>query len=212
MTLICTVQMLSEENKNGRLTDGLDLRPDGGTKNSFNRLAFTVIELVIVLVIVSMFVLIAVINLSGSLRRNTFKGQMQEFISTMQMAARAASETERRYEVIIDLTEQVYILREITSPDLEQVLEEEIIVENDFGDKCEAVYVIFDDLVETSEDFDIATFRAGRRGWQNGGKIVLIDQDEQLYSVIVNRLNRTIVLKEGDVEILLPKRENEIFF
>jgi type II secretory pathway pseudopilin PulG len=212
MTPICTVQMPSDEKKTGRLSNGQGVHPDGGSKSSFHRLAFTVIELVIVLVIVSMFVLIAVINLSGSLRRNTFKGQMQEFISTMQMAARAAAETERRYEVIIDLTEQIYILREVTSPDLEQVLQEEIIVENDFGDKCEAVYVIFDDLVSTNENFDIATFRAGRRGWQNGGKIVLIDQDQQLYSVVVNRLNRTVVLKEGDVEILLPKRQDEIFF
>jgi len=212
MTPICTVQMHSDGNKTGRLNEGPSLRPDGRAKSSFHRLAFTVIELVIVLVIVSMFVLIAVINLSGSLRRNTFKGQIQEFISTMQMAARAAAETERRYEVIIDLTEQIYILREVTSPDLEQVLQEEIIVENDFGDKCEAVYVIFDDLVSTNENFDIATFRAGRRGWQNGGKIVLIDQDQQLYSVVVNRLNRTVVLKEGDVELLLPKRQDEIFF
>jgi len=174
--------------------------------------AFTLTELIVVVLIVSLFVLLAMMNLSGLLIRNTFKAQTQELVSTMQMAASAAAETERRYEVIIDIAEQSYTLRQITSPDLSQVLEEEIIVENDFSDNCRVIYVLFDDLVETDEDHQIAKFRAGHAGWQNGGKIVLLDEDEQPYSVVVNRINRIVTLKKGDVELSMPKRKDEVPF
>ena len=166
--------------------------------------AFTLTELIVVLLIIWLFVLLAVMNLSGLLRRNTFKARVQEFVSTMQMAANAAAESDRRYEVIIDITEQSYVLRQITVPDLTQFLEEEIITNNDFGDNCRVAYVLFDDGDYTNEGR--AKFRAGHTGWQYGGKIVLLDEDEHEYSVVVNRLSRVIALKEGDVELLVPVR------
>lgn len=175
--------------------------------------AFTLTELIVVIVIVSLFVLLAVTNLAGLLRKNTFRAQVQEFVSTMQAAVSAAAESDRRYEVIIDLAEQSYTLRQITSTHLpSDVLEEEIIVKNDFSDNCRVVYVLFDDLTETDEDTIKAFFRVGHAGWQAGGKIVLLDEEEQPYSVIVNRLNRIVTLKEGDAEFLMPKRPDEVPF
>ena len=171
---------------------------------------FTLTELIVVILIISLFVLLTVVHLSGLLARSTFKAQARELVSTMQMAASAAAESDRRYEVIIDLTEQNYVLRQITSPDLSQVLEEEIIVENDFSDNCRVAYVLFDDGDYTNEGR--AKFRAGHAGWQYGGKIVLLDADEQAYSVVVNRLNRIITLEEGDVELLVPRAEYEVPF
>jgi len=172
--------------------------------------AFTLTELVVVILLVSLFVLVAQVHLFGLFKKHTFKAQLQQFISTMQMAASASAESDRRYEVIIDLTEQNYLLRQITSPDLSEVLEEEIIVDNEFGDNCWVGYVEFDDGDYTNEGR--AKFRTGHCGWQYGGKIVLLDEDERLYSVVVNRLNRIITLKEGDVELLVTKSENEIPF
>ena len=172
--------------------------------------AFTLTELMVAILIVWLFVLLAVVNLSGLLRKGTFKAQAQEFASTMQMAANTAAESNRRYEVIIDPTEQCYMLREITSPDLSQVMEEEIIVNNTFNDNCRIDYVLFDDEDYTNEDR--AMFRAGHSGWQYGGKIVLLDEDEQPYSVVVNRLNRIITLKKGDVELLVPRAEKDVAF
>jgi prepilin-type N-terminal cleavage/methylation domain-containing protein len=171
---------------------------------------FTMTELIVVVLIVSLFILLAHINLFELFRKNTFKAQVQEFVSTMQAAASAAAESDRRYEVIIDLIEQSYMLREITSPDLFEVLEEEIIVENDFSDNCQVDYILFDDGDYTNEGR--AKFRAGHSGWQYGGKIVLLDENEQEYSVMVNRLNRIIELKEGDVGFLEPKRQDEVPF
>ena len=83
---------------------------------------FTLIEAMIALVITSLMVGIAMLNLKGIFIRSTFKGQVHDFVSTMQTAVRSAAQTGRRYEVIIDLVEQVYVLREITSPDLAEVL------------------------------------------------------------------------------------------
>ncbi len=171
---------------------------------------FTLTESIVVVLIISLFVLMAMTNLFGLLGKNTFKAQAQELVSTMQMAASAAAQSDRRYEVIIDLTEQTYMLRQITTPDISEVLDEEIIVENDFSDNCSVVYVLFDDGEYTNEGR--AKFRAGRSGWQYGGKIVLFDKNEQEYSVVVNRLNRIITLKEGDVELLMPRDKNEMLF
>ncbi len=171
---------------------------------------FTLTELVVVIVIVSLFVLLAVTNLSGLLTASSFKAQVQDFVSTMQMAASAAAEGDRRYEVIVDIGQQSYTLREITSPDLSQVLEEEIIVENDFSDSCRVIYVLFDDGDYTNEGR--VKFRAGHSGWQYGGKIALLDESEQEYSVIVNRLNRIIELKKGYVELLVPKFKDDVPF
>ncbi len=173
---------------------------------------FTLTELVVVLVVLSLFMLLTVMNLFGLLRKKRFELQAQEFVSTMQMADAAAAESDRRYEVIIYLTEQSYTLRQITSPDLTQVLEEEIIVTNDFGNNCQVIYVLFDDLMETDEDHQIAKFRAGHAGWQYGGKVVLLDEQEQPYSVVVNRMNRVVRLQKGDVELLMPKAKDEVLF
>ena len=171
---------------------------------------FTVAELIVVIVIVSMFVLLVQVRLFGLLGRDRFRAQIQEFVSVMQMAANAAAESDRRYEVIIDLMEQSYVMRRITTPDLFDVMEEEIIVQNKFSDNCIAVYVLFDDFDYT--DSDIAKFRAGHSGWQYGGKIVFFDKEQQPYSVVVNRMNRMVVLKEGDVAFAVPKAKDEILF
>ncbi len=174
------------------------------------RLGFTMAELLVALVVVSLFALLAQIHLFGLLDKSTFKAQVQEFVSTMQMAASAAAESDRRYEVIIDIEEQSYLLREITNPDLSEVLEEEIIVQADLSEECRVVYVEFDDAEYTNEGR--AKFRAGRSGWAYGGKIVLMDRNEKPYSLVVNRLNRIVGLEEGDVLLLEPKAKDDIPF
>ena len=171
---------------------------------------FTLAESMVVMVIASLLLIVAMINFRGLIRGNTFKGQIYEFVSTMQMAARAAAESDRRYEVIVDIPEQSYLLREISSSNLSEVLEEEIIAEADFSDNCQVVYVLFDDGDYTSDSR--AKFRTGHYGWQYGGIVVFMDEDEQVYSVIVNRMNRIVSLEKGEAWILEPKFDDELFF
>jgi len=179
---------------------------------------FTLIEAMVAMAIVALMTTIAVFNLTEPIRRSTFRAQADSFVSTMQQAARAAHETGRRYEVIIDIVEQQYILRQITSDNLSDVREEEIISVEDFGENCMVSYVEFDDPDEQIAEVDTNTetlqakFRAGPAGWQYGGKIVLFDRTGRYYTVIVSTLTRIVSLKEGDVEILKSKRPDELPF
>ncbi len=172
--------------------------------------AFTLAESMVVLVIFSLFTIMAVGNLRSVLMRNSFKARVHNFVSSMQAAVTAAAQTGRRYEVTVDPVEQRYLLREITTSDLSEVLEEEIIAEGDFGENCRVAYVLFDDG-EFTDRFR-AKFRAGRSGWNFGGVIVLLDEDEQPYSVVVNRLSNIVRLQPGEVEIMMPRTKEEMPF
>jgi prepilin-type N-terminal cleavage/methylation domain-containing protein len=172
--------------------------------------AFTLVELIIVMSILSLLILLAQVSLFGVLRRSTFRSQVQDFISTMQMAASNATESRRRYEIIIDLREQSYLLRQITSSNLSDVLEEEIIAQGWFGNNCRVAYVEFDDGDYTNEDR--AKFRVGHAGWQYGGKVVFLDDSEQPYAVVVSRLNPIVQLIEGDPGLMTPKAKDEVPF
>ncbi len=173
------------------------------------RKGFTMTEMVVVIVIISTFVTMAMLNLVGLFGRGSFKMQAQELADTMQMAARAAAQSNQRFEVIIDPVEQSYILREITGSNLAEVLEEEIITENFLNDDCIIEYIQFDDGEQTNQHR--ARFRAGRAGWAYGGKIVLWNGSEN-YSIVVNRMNRTVRLEEGDALLLTPKAPDEVPF
>jgi len=172
--------------------------------------AFTLVELIVVLTFLSLMVLLAQTNLFGTLRRQSFRLQVQDFISTMRMAASAAAENGRRYEVIVDPTEQSYLLREITSSDLSEVLEEEIITQGFFGRNCRLSYIEFDDGDYTNDER--ARFRIGRGGWTYGGKIVFLDESEQPYAVMVSRVNPIVELAEGDPSLMKPKAKDEVPF
>jgi len=184
---------------------------DSGKNRRFARSrGFTFIELVIVTVIVGLFAVTAQLRLSGLLRKHRFKSQVQEFVSALRMAVTAASESDRRYEVVVDLAEQSFMLREITSPDLYEVLEEEIITENYFSENCHVAYVQFDDGEYTNEDR--AKFWAGHAGWAYGGVVVFLDSEQRPHSVVVNRLSRMIMLTEGEVALLEPKAKDDVPF
>jgi len=163
---------------------------------------FTLTEMLVVIMILSLLLMITQIHIFSMLRRNNFKSQVQLLISTMQSAATSASQSDRRYEFIVDISEQSFLLREITSLDLSEVLEEEIIFNEKLSKNCRVIYVEFDDGDFTYDGR--AKFRAGHSGWAFGGKIVLIDENGQPYSIVVNRLNRIITLKEGDYKLLTP--------
>jgi Tfp pilus assembly protein FimT len=171
----------------------------------------TLVELLVVMSLISLLVLMAQVNLFGVLRRSTFKAQVQDFVSTMQMAASHAAESGHRYEMIVDLPEQAYLLRELTTADLTaEPLVEQTVTQGTFRGHCRVAYVEFDDGTYTNQDK--AKFRAGRAGWQYGGKIVFLDESEQPYAVIVNRVTPIVQLIEGDPPLLKPKTKEEVPF
>ncbi|MBN1360777.1 MAG: prepilin-type N-terminal cleavage/methylation domain-containing protein [Sedimentisphaerales bacterium] len=172
--------------------------------------AFTLIELLVVLSLLALFVLVAEVNLFGMLRKSEFRAQVQDFVTTMQLAASGAAETGRRYEVIVDIGQQSYLLRQITSSDLADVKEEEIIANDRFGDNCRVSYVEFDDGEFANEGE--AKFRAGHAGWHYGGKIVFLDDAGVAHTVAVSRLTPIVELIDGDPELMKPKAKEEVPF
>jgi len=212
--MICSAQMHIEPDVRCRILDAHKTKDEHRASRIENRkLGFTLAELLVVLAIISLFVLMAQLHLFGLLRKSTFRAQTQELVSTMQMAVSAAAETGRRYEIIIDITEQSYTLKELAGAEIyiDQPEETpgEVIVQNNLTENCRLTYVWFDDGVDTNTR---AWFRVGPSGWQNGGKIVLLDERDQPYTIVVNRINRIVVLEEGDVELLKPKSKNDLPF
>lgn len=177
---------------------------------SYKHRALTMIELMVVIVLMSMFVIMARLDVLGLFNKGKFSRQVSDMISTIEKASVAASSSDRRYEFIIDIDQQSYTLREITTPDLSVVLEEEIITSRELNENCTIAYVEFDD--ETWTNNGVAKFRAGRAGWAYGGKIVMLDEDKNAYSVVIGRLSRNATLEEGDVDILKPRDKNEMVF
>jgi prepilin-type N-terminal cleavage/methylation domain-containing protein len=170
---------------------------------------FVLAEMVVVIFIIGLFASLAMVNVMSILGRNTFKSRANDLVAVLRMAAAKAAESSRRYEIIIDFTTQSYTFREITSADLgADVLQEEILLQRTFGNDVHIKYVQFDDGTNTAQNQ--AKFRAGRAGWQFGGKIVLVDNDGMEYTIMINRINKSVELLDGDAEILAP-REDLIF-
>jgi len=172
----------------------------------------TLVETVASVLIIALAVIIVQMSLMGRLTKSAFENEAYKLVSALQLATTSAAQSDKRYEIIVDITEQYFVLRQITTLDLEEVLDEEIIIEESFTDNCLIDYVIFDDLISTDESHQIAKFRVGHSGFQYGGKIVLLDRNLQSYSIVVSRLSKIITIQKGDVPILLPKRDDEIFF
>lgn len=171
---------------------------------------FTLAESMVVIVIVSLLILIAATNLKGVIIKNSFKAKSQGLIAALEAASTSAGQSDKRYEVIIDIPQQSYLLREISSSNLADVLEEEIIAEEDFGANCAVSYVLFDDGQFTNEDR--AKFRASRAGWQFGGIIVLLDSEGQPWSIIVDRLSNIVRVQPGEAQIVWPRSKDELPF
>ena len=175
-----------------------------------NRLGLTMVELMITLSVLSLFLLLANTTVLSRVQSYTFKSQIQDFISTLQMAVMSAGETGRRYEVIVDPVNQTYLLRQITTSDLADYLPEEVISDGEFGRACRVDRIVFDDGESTTQD--PAKFRAGHRGWAYGGQIVFYDEDDRAFTVLINRLNRRIEIVEGEVDLLTPKSAEDLPF
>jgi len=171
---------------------------------------FTFAEFVIVIAILGLFAAMVQMNLFAVLRENSFRGQIQDFVSAMQMAARSAAETGKKYEMIIDIDNQEYMLRQITTDELYKINREQTIISGQLGKNCTVDYVWYDDDTGTNEGR--AFFPVNKNGWQYGGKIVFLDENQNPYTVIVNRINRNVKLIRGDANILAPKADYEINF
>ena len=171
---------------------------------------FTLAESMVVIVVISLLIMLATTNLKGILIKNTFKSQASGLVSALESASTSAAQTGKKYEVIIDIPQQSWLLREITSPDLSEVLDEEIVAQEDLGSNCSISYVLFDDGQFTNQER--AKFRTSRAGWQFGGIIVLLDSEQRPWSLVIDRMSNIVRIEPGEAQIIWPRSEDEVPF
>ena len=169
------------------------------------------IEIMAIVAIIAMLVGIATIHLVPQALRSRFDEQAQEFINTLKMAHDAASQSDRRYAVLLDLDEGSYTLQPFVALDADAIpLTEETIVTGYFTDDFRLDYVRFDDGQDTRNAETNATevFRiwllVGQSGWQNSAQIGVLDREELPYTIVVNRLSGVISMYEGEYQIPEP--------
>jgi type II secretory pathway pseudopilin PulG len=177
--------------------------------------AFVLVEMLMVIGLIALMAGAVMISFGAMWGNLRFKRQAERLVTAFQMAQNAAAESNRRYAVVLDFTEQAFILREFETLDLEMPDPQEAIIQTTYFDKSLTLdYVLYDDLEDTrdAENVTEARFLAGKSGWQYGGKVVLLDGDGKPWTIVVHRFAKPVELFEGDVEIYLPQyRENVPF-
>ena len=170
---------------------------------------FSLMEMIIVLGVLSLLTVVVMVNFGGKFGKSSFKLEAIEIVNTLEMAQNGAAQSNRRYAVEFDFTEQTYTLQEIRTIeelfDMSLDSDERTLSTTKLTDRCRIEYITFDDKDDTRDEGDIedqlelkSHFVAGRSGWQFGGMIVLTDIDGNPYSIIINRMSRSIMLVEGD--------------
>ncbi len=179
------------------------------------RPGFVLIEIMMAVGLMSFLLAIGIISFEAVWGHSRFKNQARELVHLFQMAQEAAAQSDRRYAVILDFSEGSYVLRQFASLDLETIPEDEAIIHTGyFTDTCQLDYVLYDDLDDTRERENVTEVRffAGRSGWQYGGKVVLRDADGQPWSIVISRMVAPIRLVEGEADILLPQKPDDVRF
>ena len=174
------------------------------------------VELLMVVGLIGLMTGVAMLGFGAMWGNTRFKSRAEALVNTFQMAYEAALQSDRRYAVILDQLNNVYILRQFETLDFQTLSDEEaIITVGRFDDEFQFDYVLYDDLEDTrdrGETFTEARFYAGRAGWQFGGKVVLRDRDGRPWSIVIHRLGKPVRLIEGDAEILLPQTADRVPF
>lgn len=178
---------------------------------------YSFMEMMVVLAIVGMIAATAMFSFIGKASSSSFTNEALEIINVLKTAQNAASQTGRKYAVVFDLDEQTYELRvvhQIEELDDEfEIDEENVLSKVQLPERCWIDHVVFDDFTDTRViGGNLVHFLAGRYGWQNGGKIGLLDLEGNPYSIIVNRLSKSIILEEGEIDTFFLEPKTDLPF
>jgi type II secretion system protein H len=181
--------------------------------------AFTLVEMLVILVLFAMMTSLATVALTTNSNKTKFRRQAEQFIHTLKLAQNAASQGDQRYGVMLDFDENTYALRPFSHLDKERTIEEEpLLSEGSFTENFWLDYVLFDDGTDTRDwnieeaDYFIVWLMAGRTGWNNSAKIVILDSEGEPHSIMTNRMSGKIELIEGDAYLPEPRNKQDVPF
>ena len=188
--------------------------------NRTRRGGLVLVELLLVVGIIGMMTGIAMISYGALWGNLGFKRKAQKLVDVFQMAQEAASQSDRRYAVVLDY--YGYSLQEMKEYDKSAILDDvdNIIVSGEFNERFQFDRVLFDDADELTmeapkDDGEVsssAIFRVGRSGWEAGAQIIILDEEGEPWTILISRIARPVQLKKGKVPILLPRDEPSIPF
>ncbi|MBC8377687.1 MAG: hypothetical protein H8E62_00790 [Planctomycetes bacterium] len=196
---------------------------------------FVLIEMLMVVGLIGLMTAVAVISFSAMWGNLKFKSQAEELVNVFQMAQDAATTSDRRYEVVLSRNPNVqgYIFREYTET---QIYYDKDIFDNVLLGKyddsliqlkyfnIDAMYlknVEYDyyseaDLAENLDEVDVFHFIAGRSGWNCGGCIFLLDEDDRPWTIVVHRMGKPAELIKGQWDLdslgMLPQYKENVPF
>lgn len=179
------------------------------------RRALVLFELLIVVTLMGMLAALGAVSFGAMWGNLNFKRQARALVETFQMAQDAAARSDRRYAVVLDFPDGTYVLRQFATADLLTIPDDEAIIHTGtFTETLQLGYVLYDDMDDTRdrESLDTVRFLAGRSGWQNGGRVVIYDEDGNPWSILISRVGKPVQLVEGEVPFLLPRKQNEVLF
>ncbi len=192
-----------------------EIRPEGRCKAN----GIVLFEMLLVVALVGLMASVTFLSFTGIFTRTTFEKRANELVRAFELAYSGAKKSDRRYAVVLDFDEQMYILRQYASLDFDVIPEEEAIIKTGYFDEDEFYLerVVFDDgtdsqNLEATRDVNQLRFYAGRAGWQNGGKVVILDEEGNPYTIIIERFSSNVKLEKGDVEFLLPQYPEDLPF
>jgi Tfp pilus assembly protein PilE len=181
-------------------------------------LGLVLVEMLMVLGIIAFLTSIVMLSFSAVWGNMYFKRKADNLVAVMQSAWNAAQQSDRRYVVELSFKEQIWLLREMMPADAEVFDQEEAIIKSGtFDDRFVLDYVLYDDGMDTRAPREGTTTTdavliAGRAGWQYGGKVVLLDEDGNPWSILFYRIGKPVELVQGDVAILLAQDAKDMRF
>lgn len=176
---------------------------------------FVLVEVLMVVALLGLMATVATLGFSALWGNLRFKRQADQLVQMFQMAQTAAGQSDRRYAVVLDFTEQSFTLREFKSLDLQTMDPDEAIIQTGyFSEALTLDYVLYDDLEDTrnAEDVTEARFLVGKSGWQYGGKVVLLDDDGLPWTIVIHRFAKPVELIQGEADIYLPQDSTNVPF
>lgn len=174
------------------------------------RTGFSMVEMIVAMFLVALISAIGLIGFTGFSGGHKFRSKLDSISTLFATSATAASENGRRYGIIFDFIDMSYAMYEVKtndpySEDFANLFEEDLIDRGYFDNDCQLVYVEFDDgeMIDGGEQ-GRTLFVVGPRGWDFGGKVVLANYDGEIYTIVINRLDKRPKIVEGEAILLEP--------
>ncbi len=183
---------------------------------------FTLVEILLVIGLISLMSGVGMISYSAMWGSLKFKREVRELVNIFQMAQDAAAQSDKRYEIILDSDAQGFVFREFigfTVLDDERPLEDDnvdAIQKTNFSDAVYLKFVEYDYYTEEEEvllaveKINFYRFVTGRPGWQAGGRIVLLDENDRPWTIVTHRFAKPVELIEGYESIPEPRNREDM--